>query len=423
MTSNLERLRDTLGRPEFARLLQRLRARLERGKPLTGSMAFSDATPAERDAINRLLGRAPAPGKSVSVFLDQLEEKLCRAGISPNLREAVEQLAGPIIDRRAEREALEERWEALFAAAGESITARPELADWLKGLRENGLPRRYGIQSAEQLLPQALGVLERLPARGIPLAELAAVTTGDAHALDPDRPLATLVIRAATAFGAERWEDTESRRDAWAALGVLCDELSAPVLVLNLRAADESATSGALRLQADAGEPAYLSTRQLLRARPVFTVETTGPVVFVCENPSVVAAAANRLGPDSFPLASIDGQPRTAARLLLNQLRSAGIRLLYHGDFDWPGLQIANTIIARHQAAPWRMRASDYERAATGALSLSGAAIEASWDKQLRIAMLDLGRVVHEEQVLDELINDLDRRERDPAGAREQLPA
>jgi uncharacterized protein (TIGR02679 family) len=412
MISNLERLRGTLGRPEFARLLQRLRTRLERGKPLTGILALPDATPAERDALNRLLGRAPAQAKSVSVSLDQLQEKLCRAGLCPNLREAVEQLTGPIIDQRAEREALEERWTALFVSASESIAARAELVPWLNGLRETGLLRRYGVQQAEQLLPQALDVLARLPARGIPLAELAALATGDAHALDLDRALATIVIRAATAFGAERWEDAESRRDAWAALGVLCDELSAPVLVLNLRPRDESAASRALRLHADAGEPCFLSTRRLLRARPVFTLETTGPRVFVCENPSVLAAAANRLGPDTFPLISIDGQPRTAARLLLNQLQRAGVRLLYHGDFDWPGIQIANTIIARHGAEPWKMAASDYERAATGALSLSGAAIAASWDDQLMPAMLTLGRAVHEEQVLDNLMNDLLRRER-----------
>jgi uncharacterized protein (TIGR02679 family) len=180
--------------------------------------------------------------------------------------------------------------------------------------------RRYGIELAERLLLPALNILERLPAQGIPLAELAALATGDAHALDPDRPLATLTIRAAALFGVERWDDAESRRDAWAALGVLCDELSAPVLVLNLRAADGGPTSRALRCHAETGEPCYLSTRQLLRARPEFRVTAVGPMAFVCENPSVVAAAANRLGRASQPLICIDGQPKTAVRLLLNQL-------------------------------------------------------------------------------------------------------
>ena len=407
MTPDLERLRETLGRPELSRLVLRLRSRIERGKPLTGVMAFPDASPAERDAVNRLLGRPPATGNAISVSLDQLEHKFRRAGICPSLREAVELLIGPVIDLRAEREAFEERWAALFAAASQRIASRPQYANWLHGLQAGGLLRRYGIDQAGQLLFQAVEVLARLPARGLPLAEIAALATGDAHALDPDRPLATLVIRAAALFGVERWDDAESRRDAWAVLGILCDELSGPALVLNLRAAGDGATSRSLQWYAAAGEPCYLSTRQLLRAETAFTPETVGPTVFVCENPSVVAAAANRLGPASQPLVCVDGQPRTAVRLLLNQLTSAGVRLRYHGDFDWPGLQIANTILARHQAEPWQMSASHYRLAATGTLGLSGPPVAASWDDELMPAMSALGRAIHEEQVLDELLPDL----------------
>ena len=407
MTSDLARLRETLGRPELARLVLRLRGRLERGKPLTGVMAFPSGSPVERDALNRLLGRAPASGNASSVSLEQLQDKLRRAGICPSLREAVELLTGPVLDRQAEREALAERWATLFAGAHQRLAPRTDTIPWLHELQTSGLLRRYGIDQAGQLLSQAVDVLARLPAPGLPLAEIAALATGDAHALDPDRPLATLVIRAAARFGVERWDDAPSRRDAWAALGVLCDELSAPVLLLNLRASDDSATSRSLRLFAEAGEPGYLSTRQLLRAPPAFTVATVGSTVFVCENPSVVAAAAIRLGPNSQPLVCVDGQPRTAARLLLNQLRSAGVRLRYHGDFDWPGLQIANTILARHQAEPWQMNASDYRLAATGALGLSGPPVAASWDDELMPAMRARGRAVHEEQVLNELLADL----------------
>jgi len=55
----------------------------------------------------------------------------------------------------------------------------------------------------------------------------------------------------------------QSRREAWASVGVICDELSAPVLVLNLRASDDGPTSRALRLYADAGEPfRYATERQ-----------------------------------------------------------------------------------------------------------------------------------------------------------------
>jgi uncharacterized protein (TIGR02679 family) len=105
-------------------------------------------------------------------------------------------------------------------------------------------------------------------------------------------------------------------------------------------------------------------------------------------------------------LVCIDGQPKTAARLLLDRLKSAGITLLYHGDFDWPGIQIANLVIERHSAVAWRFSCQDY-RQLTGGINLSGSPVVASWDPELMPAMLARGRGIHEEQALDCLLEDL----------------
>jgi uncharacterized protein (TIGR02679 family) len=143
-----------------------------------------------------------------------------------------------------------------------------------------------------------------------------------------------------------------------------------------------------------------------LRHPPALNRENVGPAVYVCENPNVVAAAAHRLGARSTPLVCVEGQPKTAARLLLTGLAAAGVRLGYHGDFDWPGLRIANLIIRRHGAVPWRMSAADYARAAGGSV-LEGLPVDAAWDERLRPAMQAAGRAVHEEQVLADLLGDL----------------
>src|SRR5439155_11449495 len=252
-----------------------------RGKDLRGVLALPDATPAERDALNRLIGRAPTRGTSVAVSLDRLDEKLRLAGVCPKLREAVENLTGPVKDRRAEREAIESQWAAIFAEATERIAGRMELENWLAHLRATGLLRRYGIATAQFLISQALKVLSALPTQDVTLAEFAAATVGDAHGLDPDTSLGALVIRAVAALGkCEKWDDAQSRREAWASIGVICDELSAPVLVLNLRASDDQPTSRALRIYADAGEPTFLSIRQLLRAPPIFSRGATASVVY-----------------------------------------------------------------------------------------------------------------------------------------------
>ena len=77
---------------------------------------------------------------------------------------------------------------------------RPELENWLAQSRASGLLRRYGIADGRRLLTQAIEVLSALPAADVPLAEFAAATLGDAHALDPDTSLGSLVLRAAAAL-------------------------------------------------------------------------------------------------------------------------------------------------------------------------------------------------------------------------------
>jgi uncharacterized protein (TIGR02679 family) len=398
------RLRQVLGAPELAWLVQRARRRLSQGQA-GGSVTLPRATAGQRDAIERLLGRRAARGGSVSVPLEDLEALLRDAGICDTLAEAVEALTGPLVDARAQRQQTDAAWAEVFAAVDPDRSR-----SWLADLRATGVLRRLSRNDpaiAGGLLRQALEVERRLPARGRPLAELAAAVTGDSHALDPGTPLGTICVRIAAAQGgAAAWDSAEAWRDAWTNAGVLCDELSAPVLTLNLAGAGQTLTDRALRLHAAAGEPYRLTTRQLLREPPVFASAGAGQPVHVCENPTVVAAAANRLGAECAPLVCVEGQPRTAARLLLGLLTAAGVPLAYHGDFDWAGIQIGNIIMRRHGAVPWRFSSADY-RAARGGRSLRGEPVAALWDPDLQATMLEAGRTVHEEEVLDLLLIDL----------------
>lgn len=396
MIRDAERLREVLGGPELAWLVRRAWRRLAQGQA-GGSVTLGQATAVQRDAVERLLGRRAARGESVSVRLDDLEALLRQAGICDSLAEAVEALGGPLVDARARRQETEAAWADLVADGSRA---------WLDELRATGLLRRMArndLAAAGELLRQALEVERRLPARGLPLAELAAAVTGDSHALDPGTPLGTITVRIA-AGQAGAWDSTEAWRDAWASAGVLCDELSAPVLTLGLCGDGQGLTDRALRLHAEAGEPYRLTTRQLLREPPALASAAT---VYVCENPTVVAAAANRLGAASAPLVCVEGQPRTAARVLLGLLAAAGARLAYHGDFDWAGIQIGNLVMRRHGAVPWRFCSADY-RAARGGRALEGSPVAAVWDPGLQAAMVAGGRAVHEEEVLEVLLGDLD---------------
>jgi hypothetical protein len=86
--------------------------------------------------------------------------------------------------------------------------------------------------------------------------------------------------------------------------------------------------------------------------------------VLLCENPSVVTEAANRLGTATAPLICVNAHPGAAATVLLRRLGAAGSRLRYHGDFDWPGITIANGIMGRFDALPWRLDTDAYRSAA-----------------------------------------------------------
>ncbi|MGH8931627.1 MAG: TIGR02679 family protein [Egibacteraceae bacterium] len=405
------RLEATLGTPELGWLVTRVRRKLERGQAIAGTVALRDPTTDQRAAVEALLGRTPRLAGSLTVDLVELDRLVRHAALADGLAGAVVALTGPVSDLRAEAARREREWAAVIDEGLARAGDRPAVAEGIAKVTGSGLLRRLSRGDpleAGRLLTRAMNVTDRLPARPVTtLARLAAETLDDSHALDHGRPEATLAIRAAAALSGLRLvDDANGRRDAWASVGVLCDELSAPVLVLNLHTDPGSLTGRALVLHAEAGEPARLTLRQLLRHEPRFSPAVTGHTVFVCENPSVIAAAADRLGPASAPLVCLDGQRKTAARTLLDLLSASGVALTYHGDFDWGGIRIGNVMHRDHAARPWRFSTPDYH-ATHGGTPLEGRPVPARWDPTLAPALSEAGRAVHEEQLLDDLLGDL----------------
>ena len=406
--ADLPRLKQVLDHEELHWLIERLRKRLERGEALVGTVSLPHPTPAQRQAFDRLLGRPASRSASLHMPLERLEQILQNAELCRNLTEAIEALTGADLNRRAAETAQRMRWTQLFETA--EAEADGAALSWVHDIRHSGLLLRLSksdLSVAQRLLNQARSIIQDFPYDGVPLAELAAKAAGDSHALDQGQPLGTLVLRAAALIGKIKLDHrSESRRAAWANVGVLCDELSGPVLLLNVREDSDSYLAQVLRLHADHGEPYRLTIRQLLRLRPRWSRHQTGPVVYICENPTVLATTANRIGPTSAPLICTEGSLRVAAQLLLRQLSDAGIELRYHGDFDWPGIQIANGVIERFGANPWRMAPQDY-LSAPGSKLLRGKPVVASWSAALTIAMQRRGLAIDEEGMTASLLEDL----------------
>jgi uncharacterized protein (TIGR02679 family) len=322
----------------------------------------------QRAAVDRLLGTR-SRGAGVSVRLDQLDD-LLRRRLGRSLLEVVTEAVGPVRDRPGERAALAgseaAMWERLLAHR--ALGRHPTLEGWLGRLRATGVWHR--LDEPESRLAEALDVLDRLPQRARRgRSRLAARTLGDAHALDDLAPVGRLVIAAlahqAGHGGPIRAAD---RRRLWADQGVVSDETSSTVLTLGLRPRAVGPLTEAAGRWADGETPLPI---------PLAAVQTerwqvaAGTRIWVCENPSVLAAATGA----GATVVCLEGRPSLAALLLLRGL------------------------LALDRAAS----------AGTALRSLRGPVPDACWNPRLAPAIRASGVEVEEELVIDLLLDDLAR--------------
>src|SRR5580658_5087098 len=155
------KLRRMLGSPELGWLVDRIRAKLERGERLDGTVTLVGATSAQRRAVARLLGGSPGRGTSLSVPLPAVATELFRAAAAPSLEAAVTELGGPVRNLAAERAADLRRWgDAVEALRASPLAGLAWYREWLEVLRRDGTATRLVRQGQAQLLEQAASVLE-----------------------------------------------------------------------------------------------------------------------------------------------------------------------------------------------------------------------------------------------------------------------
>jgi uncharacterized protein (TIGR02679 family) len=132
---------------------------------------------------------------------------------------------------------------------------------------------------------------------------------------------------------------------------------------------------------------------------------TPGQEVFVCENPRVLEAIAER-GLAGIAIVRTSGRSTLVVLEVLRRLAESGAHIRYHGDFDWPGIAMVNQLVALFGAQPWRMSADDYLDS-PARLPLVGSEVAPAWDADLGAAMRHRDLAVHEEAVLGELLDSL----------------
>lgn len=300
----------------------------------------------------------------------------------------------------------------LDAVVDELAPSAPWLPRWADAARRDGLFAGHAAEDVRTTVRRVVAVAGHgSPGRdgspghdgspGRSRTEVAALLLGDAHALDTATSLATLATRALI----ER-DGPGTERQVWERAGMPLDLVSAPVLTWGLPLLADSAVAVAARTMTTAGLPLHLSA-VALRQAPLRV--PPGTALLVVENPRLVEAAALR----NLPVGVLctNGNATTAPLEAIEALHRAGARLRYHGDFDVPGL--AMTARAMNLGCvPFRMQAADYltalESAVTDEVALphDPSPVPATpWDPDLAVAFATHRLVVHEERVMDDVLD------------------
>ncbi len=357
----------------------------------------------QQEALADLLGWSRLPGPDVRIGADAVAGAfgLQETGLRPLL----EALRGPLVDRASQRERASTDRERLWSEVAAAVDGRG-LEAWVARLRAAGVPEGdvEGHRARLRPLIELVGTLPLDPPEPLPI--VAQRATGDPHALDQGWLRTILADAAAALLGWPAPTDAESTRGALREVGIVPDQLSVPVVSIGLRPSGDDPLVRYLRALADTNEPATVTGAQLRR----WPLTVPHDRVWVVENPSVIEAVA-RAGIDA-PVVCGSSWPTDAVVVLLDQLVLSGATLHYHSDFDGAGLALTGHMMRRFGAEPWAMGTADYLGAAAAARTplVAGAPLpDTPWDPALREAMLQHGRVVFEEQLIDTLLADLRR--------------
>lgn len=389
---------DELRGAEWQRLLAAARRRLEKtgGEPI-GFIGLTDPSDDERRIVDRITDRSPGGSRArrLTVSMAELDRALRRA-YGTGLLAALARIDAPEPPSGAVG--------ALQAALRGRHAGEGWHTAWLGQMSRDGTVARLVRQGRGELLAQAAAVLDRLPAKDVPLPVLAEWATGDATALYAT-PLADMVLRALRLYqGAAPQYDREAERRVWNDAGVVVDDLTSQVLVLNLRVAEDHTVARWLGEAASMGLPFRLTLQQLMSD----PLTPKAPEVSVCQSTAVLRAASARLGADCTPLVCTEGRASVACRRLLTAAVDGGARIRWHGDFDWAALRMTAAAVHRYAAVPWRMGVDDYlEALRAGSDPLRGARAATPWDERLAEEMARERRAVREERLVPVLLGDL----------------
>lgn len=490
------RARAYFSRPGFKRILEAVWKRYVSLEKAGGHAVIRNASAEECEEVNAFFGWYKKPGDSIRIPLEKFEQELLGSAFPFTIAELHKTLTGKLLRTKSGRKLLAlQDWQALFEALTEQLKMegkllQPEVTDWLDGLRAG---RALGYRTLRELWRVSPELAKRelthaarawnLLLAGIDLVGLdedgttqssirlpilAALATGDPHALDRNVPAGRLLFQALRSvergkpfgdvdkedqvyaidptssssptnseiiLGLSSGVDSLEAREIYRRAGIMDDDISSLVhiycpwgssissYVLTLRQVEKTSELPPVTDLYVVENPAVFSTLVDLTEVTLLTEKTelTGKMQF-SEGTGVAGNTEREFLKSSGPLLLCTSGPASAAALrLIDRYLEEGLvsgRLYYSGDFDVKGIAIGNVLALRYGArfTAWGFDRDSYLEGGAFAFP-NGVAfspeeqhrllrMQAAWDNSLCKTMGDTGRKLFQEQIIVRLAED-----------------
>lgn len=416
------------GQQGFRRCFLEMRKKWKSYGKAAGRIKIKSASEEEKRAIGNFLGRKYWDGDVEFDFADfekALQETKFREVPLIVLLEGYfgEKLVTNQNQRERKEQERAEFWNHITASLEEKGEGALAALRWVLRMQETK-QHGYGVvmglwksngEAAEILVHnvcEALAMVFGEKGEGIPLAVLAARTTGNPHYFDRGQNAALLLLH-----GVCVWEDRELPRDApgvqrvYRDAGIITDEVASTVVVRQLHLWKKGRQYEVLEALNRVKEPGILSLANLADAEKAWA---EGGRAYVVENEMVFSYLEKHFQVAPVTLLCTSGQPSCAAQRLIKLLCENNIEIYYSGDMDPEGLGIADRLWRKYpqNIHIWRMDGQDYLD------GLSEETIEA-WRlnkmqgiendelKETAARIRKVGRAAYQENILEKLVQDI----------------
>lgn len=358
---------------EYDRIMKEIYRNYRKYGEAKGNAVISDATREECFAANEIVfPREPFAPPIIKFKVRDFEKGLNKtifAGTA--LKDIIEEYYGEkIVTKKEINESLTEIRNAVFNRVREKNIGclSQKWLDFLTVQKSFGYKAivseiNTNPEKAEKILDNVCSAINsRENAEPVLRAVMSAEITGDPHYFDNTCAAGKLLLKG-LAFTAEMPESgcAEEEKKIYGEFGIEADNISGMTAAVGIMLyKSDMSEHPAFKAFADKGEICLISMANLAG---ISRADAAGKTVIAVENPMVFSALSGLAAEYGYGLLCTYGQLKLSGIRLLQMLAESGCKILYSGDFDPEGLQIADKILCRfseYDVRTWHMTESDY---------------------------------------------------------------